>query len=63
MQAKGYSPDSRGVAEVYRRVARTLVVDGTDKDFDVRGMEIKKTNTIMVNEDAKKSLAQYVLEI
>ncbi len=63
MQAKGYSPDSRGVAEVYRWVVRTLVVDGTDKDFDVRGMEIKKTNTIMVNEDAKKSLARYVLEI
>jgi LPPG:FO 2-phospho-L-lactate transferase len=63
MQAKGYSPDSKGVAEVYKWAIHTLVVDNTDSDFEIRYLDVVKTNTIMKSTEDKKALAEYVLEI
>lgn len=63
MQARGFLPDSRGVAEVYKRVISTLVVDERDIDFEAKGIQIKKTNTLMVSSEAKRALAKFVLEI
>jgi LPPG:FO 2-phospho-L-lactate transferase len=63
MQTKGYSPDSGGVAEIYKWVIRTLVVDNIEKDFDVKGVQGVKSNTIMVNAYTKKALAEYILEL
>ncbi len=62
MESKGYLPDSRGVAEVYKWIISTLVVDTRDIDFEAKRMRIKKTNTIMVNPETKKALAEFVLE-
>jgi LPPG:FO 2-phospho-L-lactate transferase len=63
MQVKGYTPDSRSVGEIYKWIISTLVVDGTEKDFEIKRIEVKKTNTIMVNERTKEALARYVLEL
>ena len=63
MQARGYTPDSGGVGEVYKWAISTLVVDGTEKDFEIKRIEVKKTNTIMVNDYTKKSLAGYILDL
>lgn len=63
MQAKGYTSDSRGVGEIYKFTISKLVVDGTEKDFEISGIEVKKTNTIMVNEYTKKALAGYILDL
>ncbi len=63
MQAKGYSPDSRGLAAIYKGLIRTLVVDHSDSDFELDGIQIVKTNTIMRNMTDKRTLAEVVLEI
>jgi LPPG:FO 2-phospho-L-lactate transferase len=63
MEAKGYSPDSSGVAEIYKWTISKLVVDGTERSFEIDGIDIKKTNTIMVNDYTKKSLAGYILDL
>jgi LPPG:FO 2-phospho-L-lactate transferase len=63
MQAKGYLPDSRGVAEAYRQVISRLVIDEQDSDFTVDGLEIEKTNTLMETASIKKELAKFVLGI
>jgi LPPG:FO 2-phospho-L-lactate transferase len=60
MQAKGYAPDSRGVAEIYKGLIRMLVVDELEEDFDVEGMQIVKANTIMRTLDDKKALADFL---
>jgi LPPG:FO 2-phospho-L-lactate transferase len=61
MQAKGYAPDSQGVAEIYKGLIRMLVVDELEKDFDVEGVQIIKASTIMRNMDDKKALADFLL--
>jgi LPPG:FO 2-phospho-L-lactate transferase len=62
MEARGYLPDSRGVAEVYKWAINTLVVDTRDIDFEAKRIRVKKTNTIMVSPESKKALAEFVLE-
>jgi LPPG:FO 2-phospho-L-lactate transferase len=61
MQAKGYAPDSQGVAEIYKGLIRMLVVDELEKDFDVEGVQIIKASTIMRSMDDKKALADFLL--
>lgn len=63
MQARGYSPDSRGVVMIYKGLIHTLVVDNPENDFDIEDMQIIKTNTIMSTMADKKALARFVLEI
>jgi len=63
MQAKGFLPDSRGVAEVYKWVINRLVIDERDIDFKAKRIQIKKTNTLMVSPDSKRALAKFILEI
>ena len=63
MQARGYSPDSRGVAAIYKGLIHTLVVDNLENDFDIEGTQIIKTNTIMRSMADKRALARFILEI
>lgn len=63
MQAKGYSPDSKGITAIYKGLIRTLVVDHQESDFELEDVKIIKTNTIMRTMADKRALAEVVLEI
>ena len=65
MRARGYAPSALGVAECYRDLIDTLVIDAIDAELaaPIRalGIDVVITDTIMRDAAAKRSLAEAAL--
>ncbi len=66
MRALGYEVSARGVAECYRGLVDTLVIDNVDAaladDIRALGMDVVVTNTIMRGPAEKGALARATLD-
>lgn len=65
MRASGFDSTAAGLARMYRDWADTLVVDEKDSEavhqVESEGMSVRSTDTMMVDLDAKRRLARYVV--
>ncbi len=64
MEARGISPDSAGVATVYKGLISGLIVDERDRDWErarALGINCYRTDTIMKGLEEKKALARFAL--
>ena len=61
----GFAVSCEGVADVYREVVGTLVIDESDASaapaIRARGMDVRVTTTVMANPDHARALARAVL--
>lgn len=66
MRSMGYEVTARGVAECYRGLVDTMVIDNVDAaladDIRALGMQVVVTDTIMRGPPEKRALAQVVLD-
>jgi len=65
MRAQGYAPSALGVAECYRDLIDTLVIDTVDAEFATAiralGIDVVITDTIMRDAAAKRNLAMVAM--
>ncbi|RLF12776.1 MAG: 2-phospho-L-lactate transferase [Thermoprotei archaeon] len=67
MAALGFEVSPKGVAEIYRGLAKSMVIDEVDRDYapaiEEMGIKVGVTNTIMRDLEAKRSLASFALKL
>ncbi len=63
LKAAGVEPSSRGVARLYKDVAAHFVAHLSDENFEVKGVKIYRTNTIMRTLEEKRRLAEFLIQI
>lgn len=63
MRALGLESHPRRVAELYKEFLDFFIVDERDKEFEMEGAELSKTNTVMKSLGDKISLAEFTLQV
>ncbi|RLF22947.1 MAG: 2-phospho-L-lactate transferase [Thermoprotei archaeon] len=67
MAALGFEVSPKGVAEIYKGLAKSMVIDEVDRNYapaiEEMGIKVGVTNTIMRDLEAKRSLASFALKL
>ncbi len=63
MRAARIPPESESIARLYREYCGTFVVDSGEAGFEVPGMRLLRTSTLMQTREQMRGLAGYLLEV
>jgi LPPG:FO 2-phospho-L-lactate transferase len=63
MRTKGIEVSSRGVAEFYKDIMDVFIVDYRDKEKEIEGVEVCKTDTLMKDGEKREKLAKFIVDL